>query len=989
MDFRVLGPLEVSRGGAPVPIGSTMQRRLLTLLLLHAGEVVRADRVIDVLWGEQPPPSARRGLHSYMSRLRGALETGAQIESEGHGYRLRLGQHQLDANTFEQMVVSAGEHQEDAPERTAADLTEALGLWRGPAYADFADEDFARPEAVRLEELRLAANEHCFAARLACGDPGVIADLEAFVIVNDLRERPHIQLMTALSRSGRRREALEIFDQVRRRTAHELGLDPSPELRQVQADILQQGLSTTPEVPEHHERSRIGTAGNLPLPVSSLRGRQHETEAVGRLLARDRLVTLTGVGGAGKTRLAMEAAESSRSRCPDGVWWCELAPVDAAAVDHVVATVLGVQQQADHTIIESIVGALAGKRLLLILDNCEHVLQASGYLAERILRRCGEVTILATSRQPLAVDGEQVWVVPPLPLPADRTNGSEAPSTQLFFDRARAHRVGFTAEGTRGAAVADICRQLDGLPLAIELAAALVPALDPAEIADRLGHRFRLLTHGQRGESRHRSLAAVVQWSYQLLDPDQQRLFDRLAVFTGGFSLRAAEDICSDEALKPEHIAAMLAGLVTRSMVGVDPTVTPPRYRLLETLRHFAQQRLAERGEESALRARHASWFVGLAEVADPDVRGPGEAEAVAMLEVESANLRAAHRFAIIHDDADLALRLSASLYAFALHRLHDEVFAWAEQAAELRSAAEHPLRPTVWGMAANGISNRGDLVRARTLAEGAVESAGEGAAQSAATDLYPAQHTLGATALYEGRLDDCRRHAHESVASGGAAEGSYYPVLAGVHEVLALIYGGREDAGAVALALRRAADTLGNPTLQAWSRFSQAEACGDEDPEHALELLEETLALTESVHGRFVEGVARHAVASLRARHHGPREAMSSFRNVIDHWRRAGDWTHQWTTLRNLIPLLVTIDADRPAALLYGAQRQSATAAPVYGADAERLAETSQTLAGRLGTDAFEELVAQGGRFSDHDAVDVALATITEVRSESSPGAR
>lgn len=988
MDFHVLGPLEVSRGGSPVPIGSRMQRRLLTLLLLHAGDVVGTDRVIDVLWGEKPPPSARSGLHSYVSRLRGTLAAVAQLESDGHGYRLRIAQHQLDADTFEQLVATARDHRHDAPDRCATDLQETLRLWRGPAYADFAEEDFARPEAVRLDELRLTAHEDSFAARLACGDTEVIADLEAFVTTHRLRERPHVQLMTALSRSGRQREALEVFEQVRSRWADEVGLDPSPELWTVQSEILQQASTMTPGTDTrdgHGGRGRTGTAGNLPRPVSSFRGRRHETEAVRRLLSRGRLVTLTGVGGVGKTRLAAEAAVSARTRHPDGVWWCELAPVDPPAVGHAVATVLGVQQQADRTIVESIVGASAGRRMLLILDNCEHVLQASGDLAEQILRRCPDVTILATSRQPLAVDGEQVWVVPPLPLPADRAEDLEAPSTRLFCDRARAHRVDFTAEGARRDAVTDICRQLDGLPLAIELAAALVPALEPAEIADRLGHRFRLLTQGHGGVPRHRSLTAVVEWSYQLLDPHQRLLFDRLAVFAGGFTLRAAEGVCTDAALRPEHIAAMLTSLVTRSMVGVDRTGGAPRYRLLETLRHFAEQRLRERGEEPAVRARHACWFVDLAEAAGRGVRGPDEAESVSLLEAESPNLRAAHRFALRGDDADLALRLSAGLYIFALHRLHDEVFAWAEEAAALDSADGHALRPTVWGVAANGISNRGELARARALAERAVGAV----SPHHLTDLYPARHTLGATALYEGRLEDCRRHAQESVSSGGPSDDSYYPVLAGVHESLALIYGGRSEAGAAADALRTAADALGNPTLQAWSRFTQAEALVDEAPERALELLDEALGLAEAVHGRFVEGAARHAVAALRARHHGSREAVAAFRDVICHWRGAGDWTHQWTTLRSLIPLLVTLDADEPAALLHGAQQSSATAARVYGADAERLAHTSQRLARRLGTGTFEALVAQGGGLSDHDAVDLALATITQIHGGASPGGR
>ena len=984
MDFQVLGRLEVSLDGAPVRIGSRMQRRLLALLLLHAGDPVPAERMVDLLWDGEPPPSAPQGLHTYVSRLRRALGDGAPIESDAHGYRLRVEDDRLDVRRFERLVATARERSTDAPAQAAADLAEALALWRGPAYAEIADSPVARPEAVRLDELRLAATEDLFAARLAVDDAGLVADLEAFATANPLRERPHAQLMTALSRAGRQTEALEVFQRLRHRLADEAGLDPSPALQQLQEDILRQASEVTAggQLPAEERAGRAGQdpvaslPGNLPRPVTSFLGRRHETEAVCRLLERGRLVTLTGVGGVGKTRLALRTASTVAEEYPDGAWWCELAPADPEAVGHTVADALRVQQQSGRSAEEAIVDALADKRLLLVLDNCEHVVRASAQVAEHIVRRCPDVTILVTSRQPLAVDGEQVWAVPPLPLPSDRAGDrSAAPAAQLFEDRATAHLADFTVDEPTSLAIADICRQLDGLPLAIELAAALVPTLEPAEIARRLGHRFRLLTHGPHHDPRHRSLAAVVDWSYQLLEPDEQRLFDRLAVFTGGFTLGAAEGICADRDLPAERIAGLLAGLVSRSMVGVDRGSEPTRYHLLETLRQYAEQQLTERGEQPALRARHADWFVDLAERTDVDVRGRDEAEAVDRLEAELANLRAAHRWAVEHDDADLALRLAAALHVYARFRLRDEVFAWAHQAAGLPSATGHRLRPMVCGVAAHGVSNRGELARARDLAEQAIAAASE------SYGLFVPLRVLASTALYEGRLEDCRRRTDEAMEAARRDGDTYYLNWMQMHRVLTLVYGGQREEGLeAAVAQRKVAEQVGNPSQRAWTRYGHAEACGDADPETALELLEEVIELAEPVRAHFLVGVARVAITSLLARHRSPREALASFPGLIGHWRRLGDWTHQWTTLRNLVPLLVRLGADEPAALLSGALRTADTGGPAFGDDAVRIAEADQTLTARLGPDAFHALAERGGAMSGEEAISLARRSISEI---------
>ncbi len=979
MDFRVLGPLEVEHAGTHVHIGSRMQRRLLALLLLNTDVSLRAEHAIDVLWGGEPPPSATKGLHTYLSRLRRALGEDGLITSDTHGYRLRVEDRQLDARRFERLVSTAREQLDSAPADAAAGLAEALALWHGPAYGEFADEDFARAEAMRLDELRLAATEDAFAARLALGDTGLVADLAAFADAHPLRERPHLQLMTALAHAGRQTEALEVFQRVRRRLADESGLDPSPALERLQAEILRQSASVTTTAGDDHQHEPVERPGNLPRPITSFVGRRHESDAVHRLLARARLVTLTGVGGVGKTRLALQAAATSAERYPDGAWCCELASSDSGAVGHAVADTLGLHQQTGAGMADSIVAALADKQLLLVLDNCEHVIDAAAQLASSILRGCPDVTILATSREPLAVDGEQVWWVPPLPLPADRPDDpADAPAVRLFYDRAASHRSDLDHDAATVAAVADICRQLDGLPLAIELAAALVPALEPAEIARRLGHRFRLLTRGPRTDRRHRSLSAVVAWSYQLLDPQEQQLFDRLSVFAGGFTLAAAEGVCADDELAADHLAGLLAGLVSRSMVEVDRSCEPVRYHLLHTLRHYAGQRLAERAETPVLQARHAAWFVELAEQADADVRGPDEARAVTLIEAELANLRAAHRWTTGQGDADLALRLVAALYVYARFRLNDEVFVWAEEAAALPAAAGHPLLPTVLGIAAHGRSNRGDLTSARELAEHALTSAAEPAG------LFVPLRVLATTALHEGRLDDCHHYTQRAIAAARHDGDVYYQLWMQMHEVLALVYSGEQQGGIErALAQQAAGEQLANPTQRAWALYGHAEACGDEDPETALRLLDEVIALAEPVRGRFLEAVARVTSTSLLARHQDAHEALTTFPELIEQWRRVGDWTHQWTTLRNLVPLLVRLGADEPAALLYGAQNAADTAAPAYGDDAARLATACDTLRGRVGAAEFEALVARGGELTGREAVELAQASITELLAE------
>ncbi|MGH3823167.1 MAG: AfsR/SARP family transcriptional regulator, partial [Pseudonocardiaceae bacterium] len=473
MEFRVLGYVElVDDHGAVIPV-SAMRRRLLAVLLVHAGEAVSVDRLVDLLWPDGAGAGAVGNLHAHVSRLRTTLRsarTGVlpELVTCPAGYLLRLDAGQLDAARFECLVQQA--RGGAGPQAVVDLLDKALGLWRGHAYGEFTDEHFAAPEKARLTELRLGSIEHRAEALLELGRHAeLVAPLQRFTAEHPLRERSYGALMLALYRCGRLADALAVFRELRQRLVTELGLEPSATLQRLQADLLAQ----RPELDGQPEPVRP-----LPEPVTSFLGREREVVSITAALPDARLLTLIGVGGVGKTRLALAVAAAAARRYPDGAWLCELAPVsDPDAVAHAAATALDITHRAGMTVEDSVVAPLRSRRMLLVLDNCEHVVDAAARLAQRIAASCPGVTVLATSRQPLAVEGEHRWPVEPLPLPA--AGGDPGPAVRLFHDRAAAVDPAFDPDADVGA-VTEICCRLDGVPLAIELAAARIAALDVA-----------------------------------------------------------------------------------------------------------------------------------------------------------------------------------------------------------------------------------------------------------------------------------------------------------------------------------------------------------------------------------------------------------------------------------------------------------------------------------------------------------------------------
>lgn len=852
MRFGVLGPLVVwDDGGTAVTVPETKVRALLATLLAHDGGPVSADRLVQDLWGDRPPGKPAGALQAKVSQLRRVLGRDTVLHQPA-GYRLRLDGDgdgpRVDADRFRDLATEARSAAD--PHTRAALLTEALGLWRGPAYADFADEPFVRAAAGRLDEQRLSVTEEQAEARLAVGDHLLLAgELAALVERHPLRERLRAAQMRALYLTGRQSEALASYEHLRARLAEDLGVDPGPALTALHRAVLRQdpalttpppggaaapgarpsgvpdaagagpqagpgapGAQAVPPGPSGGDRSRAGAAGggggasagagpraasgavtagvpdavaaglvgagagpvtpagrppeapgapgasgtrppagarpqaspggtgtgspedarpdagtggtartggphgirppegggpaaggpvagprpaptpprapvpvasNLPVPLTGLVGRDAALAEVSRLLDAGRLVTLTGAGGVGKTRLAVaaasaRAADGGDGELPDGVWLVEFAGVRAGGAGdlaQVVAATLGIRDGAPAALPGSAAGcagapspahrlaaALRDRRALLVLDNCEHVVDAAAELAALVLRTAPGLRVLATSQEPLDLAGEAVHMVEPL--------GPDA-AVRLFTERAAARDPGFGRPGAGDPdadreAVAEICRRLDGIPLALELAATRVRALGVRGLAARLGDRFRVLTNGGRGApARQQTLRAVIDWSWELLSAPERIVLRRLAVHRDGCDLEAAEATCAGDGVTRDEVLDLVTRLVDRSLVVVVDGPTGRRYRLLESVAAYATERLHEMADATAVAGRHLRHYLALAEHAEPLLRGPGQSHLLARLDAEAGNLRAALDEAVRRagaPDAGEAVRLAAAL---------------------------------------------------------------------------------------------------------------------------------------------------------------------------------------------------------------------------------------------------------------------------------------------------------------------------------------
>ena len=688
MDFRILGPLEVTDEGREPVIASGKQQALLAILLLHANKVVSSDRLIDELWGEQPPASAPKSLQVYVSRLRRTLDgdrgdrADSVVITRGGGYLVRVGPGQLDSERFERLAEEGRRALADDPERGAELLRAALALWRGAALADFAFESFALPEIGRLEELRLVALEDRIEADLARGQHAeLVGELEALAAGHPLRERMRRQLVLALYRAGRQAEALDAYRAARAMLMDELGLEPTPELRQLEQALLTHDAALQAPAP------RAARPSGLPAPATRTIGRDRERDAVSHLLREDgvRLVTLTGLGGVGKTRLALEVARELEPELTDGAWFVALAAT--AKAEHAASTIaqaIHVTSLEGESPQQAVERFLAPKRGLLVLDNFEHLLAAAPLVSE-LLAACGALKVLATSRAALRLQPERRFPVDPLALPAgDEPSDVEASAAAaLFLERAQSRGTEHALDPPQASAIAQLCRRLDGLPLAIELAAARTPLFEPSELNARLADALDALGTGARdAPERQRTLRTTLDWSYRLLGTAEAEAFGRFAVFAGGATIESAEQVTGAE---PEALEELIEQhlLVRRA----------DRLLMLETVREYARRRLDADAQAAEIHERHCRHYLALAERAEPQLCTREEVELLPRLDAEIDNLRAALHWSLHDGDPAVAVRMGGLLGKFWEHTGREtEGVQWIEAALDAIEADSVPV---------------------------------------------------------------------------------------------------------------------------------------------------------------------------------------------------------------------------------------------------------------------------------------------------------
>lgn len=708
----MLGPFEVRTiGGAIADVPGARLRGLLIALALKPGKVVPKATLIDWIWGDLPPADATNALQRLASRLRKVLPDGV-VEGQTDGYRLRVQPDDVDAVRFERLLSAGQVRAADDPRRVQL-LREAVGLWRGSAMQDVGLQNSAAFDAAlaRLEGLHLTAMEDRLDAEVGLGNGAeLVTELTDLVAAHPLRERLAAVLMRALVAAGRGSEALQVFQRTREALADALGVDPSPELSALHVALLRGELGQREEARKT----------NLRAELTSFVGKADDVATIRELIAGHRLTTLIGPGGSGKTRLATETARTLLDGLPDGAWLVELAgigPDDDVALSTLAGlglrdTLLGGTPNAEP--VDRLIAAIRRREALLILDNCEHVIESAAAFAHRLLGECRGLRILATSREPLNITGEALWPVEPLALPGaypSRAEMESSPAVRLLRDRAGAVRRDLVIDAPTLSTMVRVCRALDGMPLAIELAAARLRTMSMDQLAHRLDDRFHLLTSGSRTAlPRHKTLRAVVDWSWELLTDAERMVLRRLSVFSGGASLEAAERVCAGDGVEREQVLELLTSLAEKSLLRTADNAAP-RYRMIGTIKEYAGLRLVEAGESDLARRAHLACFTELAETAEPRLRRAEQLEWLATLETEHDNIGSAMRGALAAGEDRAAMRLAAGAgwyWWLGGHR--------AEGMELITAATERPcevpddIRATVYGLVVMFVtSGRGD----------------------------------------------------------------------------------------------------------------------------------------------------------------------------------------------------------------------------------------------------------------------------------------
>ncbi|WP_035927375.1 MULTISPECIES: AfsR/SARP family transcriptional regulator [Pseudofrankia] len=976
----LLGPLRLVVDGVPVDVRGPKQRAVLVLLALAESRIVPVDRLVDALWPAEVPESGRQALHSQIHRLRGQLAAAAgRLRTLPDGYLLELGDDGLDLTQARALLAAARRD----PAGAFARLRRAHGLWRGPVLADLGDVE---PIAAAIEgcaRLRREVIDALVAAGLAEGEAAAVAGLAAAsVAAEPLREPAVLLSMRALAATGQAPEALRVAAAYRRQLVEETGLDPSPALDALVRDVAAGAAgppppsmaapappspSPRPAPPMPSPSPMPPMFRSAPHPATRLFGRDGQVGALHRLLATERLVTLVGPGGVGKTRVALEVARSS-----DVATVLPLAPVtDPAALPHALAAALDLEVvQGD--VLAACAAVLGARPGLLMIDNCEHLLDAAHDAVGALLSRCPRLTVLATSREPLGLAAEYVWRLAPLPLPrpsgqalaapagfeaaadpadpaglpdsanptdrggqtdpVDPAGLARVPSVALFLERAGRVRPGLAPTPGELWTVADIVRRLDGMPLAIELAAGRLSAFSFSDLRDRLDRSLDLLGGGRpSGDPRHRTLRATIEWSYRLLTADERRLFRHLSVFVDGVGLDTAERLAADLGLAGDPGGAV-ARLVDTSMINADFAAGQPRYRMLETLRAFGVDRLAAAGEDEAAAGHLLRWACRFAGWFDAVVRTEREPEADAALRRELPSLRAAWRLARDRGDLDAAAALVVTLYDAIAYRDLIEIRGWAEELAADPAMATHRHAAPVFGAAADALYHRGAYAQAERLARIGLALATDDAARSCC--LLPLSISTLARGAYAETIEhslaafelDCRPRENLGVAA------------------LAATYAG--DLERARRLNERGSVVSVSPSSRAWDAYvaGEVENHAGRD-ESAEERYTAAIDLARGSGATFLVGIAAVGLLTVRARAGRVDEALAGYREVIDYFARTGNWIHLWTTLRNLADLLRRLGDHAPAALLAAA----ADHAPDASAVADHSAVADQDLPARV----------------------------------------